>query len=126
MDKKIVLSILWIFLVLNYLYCDVLSLMDPSVLNELMTGTVGGMQLTQDFLLGASVLMEIPIIMVLISRFSKYKINRILNIIAGLIMAAVQIWSLFVGETAIYYIFFSVIEIATCLFIVRYAWKWKE
>ncbi|WP_430823641.1 DUF6326 family protein [Carboxylicivirga sp. N1Y90] len=27
-DRKVILSTLWIFVTLNYLYCDVLSLMD--------------------------------------------------------------------------------------------------
>ena len=28
MDRKVLLSTLWIFVVLNYLYCDILTLMD--------------------------------------------------------------------------------------------------
>mgnify|MGYP001397527957 CR=1 FL=1 len=118
LDKKVLLSTLWIFVMFNYLYCDVLTLTDP--IKQV------GPQLTQGFLLGASILMEIPIAMVLLSRILKYKANRWANIIAGTIMVAVQILTLFIGIPTIYYVFFSIIEIACVLFIVWTAWKWKN
>ena len=65
-DKKVRLSTLWIFMTLNHIYSDVLGLYDSAILNELLRGQVGGIQMTQGFLLGASILMEIPIAMVLL------------------------------------------------------------
>ena len=126
MDKKTLLTTLWIFVTLNYLYCDVMGLMDAKVLNEILTGTVNGMNMNESFLLGAAILMEIPMGMVLLSRILKYKANRLANIIAGGIMTLVQIASLFLGSPTKYYIFCSVIEISTTAFIVWYAWKWLE
>jgi hypothetical protein len=124
-DMKVNLSTLWIFAVLNYLYCDVFTLTDPVKLKELVTGA-GFIQMTQGFLLGASVLMEIPIAMILLSRVLKYKANRWANIVAGTIMTVVQISTLFVGTPTIYYIFFSIIEITCTSLIVWYAWKWPK
>ena len=123
-DMKVKLSALWTFAILNYLYCDVLGLTDPNVLRQLISGT-GPIQMTQGFLLGAAILMEIPIAMVLLSRVLKFKANRLANIVAGLIMSGVQISTLFVGTPTIYYVFFSIIEIACTLFIVWYAWQWN-
>lgn len=125
-DRKSVLSTLWIFATLNYLYCDVLSHMDPKVLNQLITGDMGFVKITPEFLFGASLLMEIPIAMVLVSKVLKYRFNRILNIIAGGVMTLVQISSVFAGDLTLYYAFFSVIEIVTTAFIVWYAWSWKN
>jgi hypothetical protein len=126
MDRKVLLSTLWIFALFNYLYCDVLSFFEPGIIEELMKGSVGGMQLTQGFLLGASILMEIPIAMVILSRVLKYRANRYANIIAGSIMTLVQISSLFVGTPTLYYSFFSVIEISTTVLIVWLAWNWHN
>ena len=126
-DMKAIFSTLWIFATLNYLYCDVLGFFDAATLKALMEGHAGSIQITQGFLLGASILMEIPISMVLLSRVLKYGANRWANIIAGTIMTLVQISSLFVGTVpATYYLFFSVIEIACTAFIVWYAWKWTN
>jgi hypothetical protein len=121
------LSTLWVFVMFNYLYCDILGLMDPGLLSQFMAGSVGGMQINQGFLLQAAILMEIPTAMVLLSRVFPYGANRWTNIIAGAIMTVVQLASLFMGSSpSAYYIFFSVIEIACTLFILVSAWRWRN
>jgi hypothetical protein len=126
MDMKSKLSTLWIFAALNYLYCDVVSLMDPELLPLFLRGNVNGLELTPGFLLGAGVLVEIPIAMVLLARVLPYRANRWANIAAGTVMTVVQSATLFVGAPAPYYLFFSVIEIATTLLVVWFAWNWRE
>ncbi len=125
-DLKARLSTLWLFATLNYLYCDVVTVMDPQKLKQFLAGTVGGMEITQGFLLGAGILVEIPIAMILLSRILKYRPNRWTNIAAGIIMTVVQILTLFSASPSIYYIFFSIIEIASTSLIVWYAWKWTH
>ncbi len=123
-DRRVILSTLWIFVTLNYLYCDVLGLMDSEILNQFLTGIVDGLVIDKNFLLGGAILMEIPIVMVLLSRILNFKINKWANIIAALIKTAAMIMSLFVGSPTGYYTFFAVIEISTTLFIMWYAWTW--
>ena len=128
-DRKKVLSLLWIFATVNYLFCDVLTLMNSEDLQQILSGTVGSLEMTPNFLLGAAIYMEIPMAMILLSRFLKYKANRIINIIAGSIMTVAQIGSLFVGSGSTpHYTFFSIIEIGCTAFIVWYAitWSMKE
>jgi len=126
-EKKVLLSTLWIFVMLNYLYCDILSNMESSVLRDLLSGQVAGMTLNQGFLLGAGILMEIPTALVLLSRILPYRSNRWANIIAGSIMTVVQLSSFFVGSgPTLHYIFYSVIEASCTAFIVWYAWKWQS
>jgi hypothetical protein len=124
MDVKSKLSAVWLFAVLNYLYADVVALYDPAFLRQLMTGAVGSIQFTQGLLLVISAEVEIPIAMVLLSRILKSRTNRWANIIAGTIMTAVQVSTLFVGTPTLYYAFFSALEIASTLFIIWYAWRW--
>lgn len=125
MGMKVKLSTLWIFVMFNYLYCDVLGLMDPVLLNQILTGNIGFVEITEEFLLGAAILMEIPIAMVLLSRILNYKANRLANIIAGSIKTIVMIFTMFLGAgPTMYYMFFGIIEIVTTLLIVWYAWKW--
>jgi len=125
-NMEVMLSTLWAFLLFNYIYCDLFTAFDPRVMKSLVaTGTSGGMEFTQGFLLSFSILMEIPIAMFLLSRILKYSINRWSNIIAGVIMVIVQTYSLFNPSTG-YYLFFSIIEIACLLWIIWSAWKWDE
>ena len=116
------LSIFWIFATLNFLYCDVVTVMDRS--KDFAAGSVGGMRITQGFLLAAAVLVEIPISMVLLSRVLSYRSNRLANIVAGVTMSAVQLVTLVATAPTPYYIFFSVIEIACTSAIVWYAARW--
>jgi drug/metabolite transporter (DMT)-like permease len=118
MDPKVLLSTLWLFAMLTYTYGDVVTLMDPI--------KHGSIELTEGFLLFGSILMMIPISMVLLSRILKYRANRWANIIAGTFMTAFLTVTLFVAVPTTYYAFFSAIEIACTLFIVGYAWKWRN
>jgi len=68
--------------------------------------------------------MEIPIVMVLLSKILNKPANCLVNIISGSIKTIVMIATLFMGSVTIYYWFFATIEIATTLFIVGYAIKW--
>jgi hypothetical protein len=122
-ETKTLLSTLWIFVMFNYLYCDVMSLMDPPLLKQYLAGNAGGMTINAGFLLGAAILMEIPMAMVLLSIVLKGSALRWANVAAGLVMTLVQIFSLTVGGTApsVYYWFFSVVEVSCTAFIAWYA-----
>jgi hypothetical protein len=121
-DVKVMLSTLWIFVSVNYIFSDVL------------TGTLmaadgmppGSIEVTQVTLLAGAMLLEIPFAMIVLSRVLKFRANRWANIIAGAILAVVQISTLFIGTPELHYVFFSIIEIATDLFIVWYAWTWTS
>ena len=117
-DMKTRLSALWLFVMLTYTYGDVVTLMDP-----VKHGTI---QLTEGFLLGASIFMMIPISMVLFSRILKYRSNRLTSIITGTIMTISLVLTLFAAVPTMYYVFFSVIEITCTSLIVWFAWKWRS
>ena len=124
-NSKAILSTLWILLTVNFIFCDVFTLMHSADLRQILEGKVGDMELTQAFLLAFAVIMEIPMIMIVLSRILKHKINRILNIIFGIFLFVIQAWSLTTGENSLHYIFFSIVEILTCTLIVWKAWNWK-
>lgn len=126
-DEKVLLSTLWIFAMFNYLYADILTLFEPGMVEELLNGSVDGIQFTPGFMLGAAILMETAIAMVLLSRILKYKVNRWANIIVGLLHTIAVFASMFVGTApAPFYMFFGTIEIVCTLFIIWYAWNWSN
>lgn len=117
-DRKILISSLWLFAMLTYTYGDVVTLMDPV--------KHGSMKLTEGFLLGGSIYMMIPITMVLLSRILTYRANRWTSIIAGAIMTITLTLTLFVAVPTLYYAFFTAIEIACTAFIAWFAWTWHN
>ena len=126
MNKKVLFSTLWIFVTVNYIFCDVFTLFHSESLKQLMTGEMGGMKINQSFLLSFSILMEMPMVMIVLSRILSYKSNRLANIIVALIMTIVQAGTLFTADNTMHYIFFSIVEVGTTSFILYSAWNWTE
>lgn len=125
-DMRTRLSTLWIFAVLNYLYADVMTLLDPEGLEIILSGSVGSVEISQGLLFAAALLMETAIVMVLLSRLLRYRANRILNLIIGTVHTLAVALSMFIeGPPAPYYILFGSIEIATTVLIVVFAARWK-
>jgi hypothetical protein len=118
-DRKTILSTLWIFAVLNYIYADVFS---AFFYPEAHTATEG---MAEGAVLGFAVLMETAIAMVLLSRILTYRVNRWANIIVAVLHTLAVAWSL-IGGMPLYYLFFAAIEIACTLFIIWYAWTWPK
>ena len=126
-DKKSLLSTLWIFLAANYIYCDHLSLLEPGAVNGLMAGQIGSIQITQGFLLSAALIIEIPILMIVLARVLKYRVNRWVNIIAGVLLVLIQVGSMGFGTPpTLVYLSYSALEVVVNLLIVWLAWKWRN
>ncbi len=127
MSMQTKLSTLWIFVTLNYIYCDVTSLMDPDQLKQFLAGNLGGLQMTQGFLLATAIFVEIKVAMVLLSRLLGHRANRRANIAAGAFMTLVQAGTLPLGSAVTGYdAFFSIIAATTTAYIAWSAFKWSE
>lgn len=124
LNTKQLLSTLWIFLTVNYLFCDVFSLYYSEFLKQLLTGEIEGILFTEKFLLSFAIIMEIPMIMIVLSKILNRKQNRAINIVCGVLMMVVQIGSLITGNNKLHYIFFSLVEISTLIIIILLAWNW--
>jgi hypothetical protein len=123
MDTKVLLSTLWIVVMINMAYADILSLHIPGAFDEVAKTSVStGIPIPQ-LMLGGAVMLEIPIAMILLSRVLKFKVNRWANIIAGVITIAYV-----VGGRAPYphYTFIATVEVVCMLLIVWFAWKWTN
>jgi hypothetical protein len=121
MDIKVRLSTLWIFVLFNMVYADILSLMDPS--SPIVQRMTGAQTITQEFLFVGAILMETAIAMALLSRVLKYRANRWANIIAGAVNIVAVVTG---GTTHLYYLFFATIEVVCLLLIIWFSWKWSS
>jgi uncharacterized protein DUF6326 len=122
MDTKVKLSTLWILVMFNMVFADIVGFMNPGALQNIMTGAVG-IEITQELLLVFSILLEIPIAMILLSRILKPRANRWANIVASVVTILFIIGG---GSTYLSYQFFATVEVACMLLIVWYAWNWPK
>lgn len=120
-DTNVKLSILWIVIMFNMVFADILSLFIPWMLEGLIE-FAGDTPITQLMLIGA-IIHQIPIFMIFLSRVLKYKINRILNIIASIITIIYVIWG---GSLFPHYIFIASVEVILMLYIIKISYNWKS
>ena len=118
MDVKVKLSTLWIVVMFNMAFADILSFM-----LEWAMGQTPEVQVSQGVMLAFAILLEIPIAMILLSRVLTYRANRWANIIAAAITIVFVIAG---GSTHLHYIFFAAVEVLCMLLIAWYAWKWPQ
>jgi len=123
MDMKARLSTLWIFVLLNVIFRDIHELFRPGLLEEMMTGTINGVQMTEGTLLVAGIMLEILIAMVILSRVLEYRVNRWANIIVGAIAIPLVIG---IGPKDLDDMFFATIEVVALALIIWFAWKWPK
>jgi len=125
-DVKIKLSALWVTLMFLYTYADILGFYAPGNIEELISGELAGIQMTQGLLLGSALLMAIPSFMVFLSLTLQAKANRIVNIIAGIVYIVVLVSTFLTGRNPAYYILFAILKAVLLALVVWHAWKWPK
>ena len=123
LEMKATLSTLWMFYLFNVIFRDIHEFIEPGFIEQVMTGTLNGIQITEPLLLFGGVVAEVPIAMVLFSRLLPYGPNRRANIIAAAITLAFEINN---GTTDLDDTFHMVMEMATLSFILWSAWRWRH
>jgi hypothetical protein len=123
MDPKVLLSTLWVVVMINMLKADILSLFIPGALEEVAkTAASTGASIPQ-LMLGAAVMGNLAIAMIILSRVLKAGINRWVNMVVSLVTIA-YIW---VGAVAYpHYLFIAGVETLCLLLIILTAWKWRS
>jgi hypothetical protein len=122
-DTKVLLSTLWIVVMINMAYADILSLHIPGVFDEVAKTSVSTGTPIPQLMLGGAIMLEIPIAMIFLSRVLKYKVNRWANIIASVITIVYVVGG---GASYPHYIFIATVEVICLLSIIWFAWEWSN
>lgn len=117
------LSTLWIFVILNIFARDIHELGRPGMLEQVMSGVVDGVVITEGLMLLGGIMFEVFIVMVVLSQVLKYKINRCVNMIMGLIAIGIVVMTNLSPDLD--NIFFMIIEIIALVAIIMIAWRWQ-
>ena len=123
---KLQLSALWTSLMAFYIYGDYFELYVPGKIEKLIA--VEAKLESPVLLLTASILIAIPALMIALSLLLKPQINRLLNIIFGVMLTLIVILvgSFSVSEWYSFYVLYSVLEAIIAISIVWIAWKWPK
>ena len=119
------LSALWASLMFCYIYGDYFGLYKPGTLQQMLDGRMGPLgPTTQGVLLGTSLMMAIPSLMVFLLLALPARANRWTNIVLGMAYALIMLITLPGAWT--FYIFLGVVEVALTALIAWQAWNWPR
>ena len=124
-DTKIVLSGLWTSTLFVFAYVDIFGFWRADIINGALEGEVPGpgFEIGQTFLALTTLYILIPSLMVVISLIAPAGLNRTANLVVSAVYALTIVLSL-VGETWIYFIVGSIVELVLLLAIAKIAWTW--
>src|SRR5919197_256605 len=123
-NVRIKISALWTSMLFLFAYVDLFSLYRPDFRADLEAGEISGFTINQSFLLGTTVYVVIPSLMVFVALILRPRVNRIVNIALAIVYALTIIAGA-IGDWG-YYILGSAIEVALLAAIVYYAWTWPR
>jgi hypothetical protein len=122
-NPRILLSILWVFIILNFFARDIHELGRPGMLEQMMSGTIDGVVVTEMLMLIGGIMVEIPILMTVLALLLSHGINRWANIGVGLLtMVMIVAMNL---KPDLDNVFFMGIQLIALIAIVGIAWQWR-
>jgi len=123
MTTQTKISTLWIVVMFNMVYADILSFLNGEFLQGLMEGHIEGITYTVWIPVIAAVILQIPITMIFLSRYLVREKNRPANIVAAV---ATIVFVVGGGSPEPHYFILAGAEIICLCSIINFAWKWRE
>jgi len=144
-NVKIKLAALWAALMFLYTYGDIIGFYSPGNLEQLISGEIEGIQLSEGLLIVNAVSMAIQSVMIFLSVALKANANRWANLILGIFAAVVLVvatyWAnlilgifaavvlvvaTYVGGIDLRYAIQASVELVIIALILWHAWKWPK
>ena len=113
---------LWTSLLFVFAYVDIFGLFRADVARGVLAGKVHVFTVDQTFLFLTTLYITIPSLMIFLSLVLVPGVNRWTNIVVAVVYA-ITIAGSCVGETWVYFLFGSAVELVLLGFVIWYAWK---
>lgn len=127
-DWKIKISVLWLFAAVAFLAHQILVLLEPGTIAQIMAGEVEGVKIGPALILAFALLMLVPLVMAFLSLTLKDSMNSWANIIVGAVFAA--IWFVGVVDAVALSVWggalLTLSAVVASALIVWYAWKSQQ
>jgi hypothetical protein len=127
-DWKIKITVLWLFAAVAFLAHQILVLMEPGIIAQLMAGEAEGQKIGPGLILSFAILMLVPMVMAFLSLTMKDSMNRWVNIIVGAVFAALWFTGVVDAALSAYWggALMTLSAVVASALVVWYAWKSKQ
>ena len=123
-NPRIKIAALWASTMFVFVYVDLFSLYRSDVRADLEAGKIASFSIGQGYLLGVTLYVLLPSLMLFLSLVLPVKVARMGNLVLAPVYALTILGGA-VGEWN-YYILGSIVEAALLVGIVYYAWTWPK
>ncbi len=123
-NPRIKIAALWTSMLFVFVYVDLFSLYRSDVRADIEAGKIFAFTIGQGFLLGVTVYIVVPSLMLFLSLVLSVRVTRMANIVMA-VLYTVTIVGGAIGEWN-YYILGSLTEAALLAGVVYYAWTWPK
>jgi hypothetical protein len=124
-NPRIKIAALWTSMMFIFAYVDLFSLYRADVRADIEAGKMFAFTIGQGFLLGVTIYILVPSLMLFLSLVLPVRVTRMANIVAAVLYAVTTAGSA-IGESNYYYILGSLTEAALLAGVVYYAWTWPK
>ncbi|MBN8480028.1 MAG: hypothetical protein J0L88_00380 [Xanthomonadales bacterium] len=119
------LAALWTSLMFCFVYGDYFELYVPGKLESMLDGRMGPLgPVTEGVLVGTSILLAVPGLMIALSLLLPAALCRWTNLVLAVAYAAIM--ALAAQGAWNFYVLMAAIEIVLCACIVAHAWRWPR
>lgn len=123
-SPRIKIAALWASMMFVFAYVDLFSMYRADVRADIEAGKMFAFTIGQGFLLGVTIYVVVPSLMVFLSLVLPVRVTRMTSIVLAVVYA-VTIAGGAIGEWN-YYILGSLIEVGLLACVVYYAWTWPK
>lgn len=123
-NPRVKIAALWASMLFVFVCVDLFSLYRADVRADIGSGKIAAFSIGQGYLLGATVYVALPSLMLFLSLVLPVKFTRMANVVLAVVYALTIAGSA-VGEWT-YFVLGSAIEVALLAGIAFYAWTWPK
>ena len=124
-DTKVKVAALWASVMFCYIYGDYFGLFEPGLLAKMNQGLIPPLgRATDAVLIGVSLMMALPSIMIFLSVALPARVNRAVNIVIGAIYSAIIAITMWSGPK--HFLVYGAIEIALTLLVIYHSVRWPR
>ncbi len=123
-NPRLKIAALWTAMLFVFTYVDLFTLYRADVRADIEAGKIAAFTIGQGYLLGVTIYVLVPSLMVFLSLVLPVRVARMANIVAAALYAVTVAGSA-IGEWN-YFILGSLVEAVLLVGVVYYAWTWPK
>ena len=123
LEKRALLSALWLFVLLNLIFRDIHEIVKAEFLTDALNGIYNGREVTEAMFLLGGIIVEVPVAMMLMAWILPTRANRRANVTTAVLFALAVIATV-PGDLDDY--FHTGLELTALAVIIWQAWTWDR